>query len=281
MHTFMPLCLLLLGQVPEAVDTRFVQAYPEVKDAMQRTTEQDRAVLLIPGIKIHPFNSTKAAEAVLHDWQRPGSPLVKTLSKDADVFGFGYGQTMCLESIAESPGLAKAIAKLKFMGYKEIVLVGHSAGGLLARVFIEDNPESGVTRVIQICAPNDGSSWARANFTVCKEQEPFLQSLTKKERHKQCLLRDKKKIPESIEFCCVVGVAGAYGDGVVSGICQWSADLQKQGIPAVKLNTAHFTVMRSPQTIEKISEMIREPQPRWTPETVEKMRKSILGEVKK
>src|SRR5262249_53874799 len=157
---------------------------------------------LIHGIRVHPFNSTKAGEASLHDWQKPGSALVKSLARDADVFAYAYGQTAALEKIADAAGLTRAIEKLRFMGYKEIVLVGHSAGGVLARLFVEDHPDSGVTRVVQVCSPNDGSSLANASFSVCKDQEPFLQSLTKKERCKQWALRVEKTIPEKVEFCC-------------------------------------------------------------------------------
>lgn len=273
--------LVFLGGTTDPVETKMVQVHPEFKEGMKRTTAQNRAVMLIAGIKLHPINGAKAAEAIIHDWQKPASPLVKAVGKDADVFAYAYGQTASLETIAEAPAMKRAIAKLKFMGYTEIILVGHSAGGVLARLFVEDHPDSGVTKVIQVCSPNDGSSLAKANFGVRKEQEAFLQSLTKQERCKQSLLREDKRIPDKVEFCCLVGVAGTYGDGVVAGPSQWPPDLQKQGIPAIRLNTAHFTVMRAPQTIDKIGVLIREPQARWTQEKVESMRKSILGELKK
>jgi pimeloyl-ACP methyl ester carboxylesterase len=277
----LPLFLLFLGGTQAGVETKFIQVQPAPgKEGFERTPGQDRAVVLIHGIRLHPFNSTRAAEPIFHDWQQAGSSLVKALGKEADVYAYSYGQTMPIQTIADGPALTRAVGKLKAMGYKEVILVGHSAGGLLARLFVEDHADSGVTKVIQICTPNDGSSWAKANFAVCKDQELFVHSLTKKERCKQCVLREDKKIPEKIGFCCLVGVAGALGDGVVNSHCQWSGDLQKQGIPAMRLNTSHFTVMRSPKTIDKIVELIREPQPRWTPEMVEKMRKSILADLK-
>ncbi|MBI3409327.1 MAG: hypothetical protein HY040_13365 [Planctomycetes bacterium] len=270
-----PACL---GQTPAGVETHFTQVHPPVKDALERSNGQERAVVLIHGIRIHPFNSTKAGEAIFHDWQKAGSSLVRSLGKDADVFAYAYGQTAALETIAGSPAFSRKVAKLRFMGYKEIILVGHSAGGVLARLFVEDHPDSGVTRVIQVCAPNDGSSLASATFSVCKDQEPFLQSLTKKERSKQWALRLEKTIPEKVEFCCLVGVAGTNGDVMVSCQSQWPGDLQKQGIPACRLSTSHFTVMRTPKTIEKIAEAVRERHPRWSAETVEKMRKIVLEE---
>lgn len=270
---FPVLGLCLLG-FPDPVETLFLQVQPEPKSGMEKTAE--RAVLLVHGIRLHPFNSTKVAEARLHSWQRPDSPLVKALGKHADVYSFAYGQNVGLEQIASTPALGKAVAKLKFMGYRDIVLVGHSAGGLLARLFVEDFPESGVTAVVQVCAPNEGSTWAKANFSTAKEQDAFLQSLTRKERTKSCEQRAAKKIPPSLQFVCVVGVAGAYGDGMVSASSQWPADLQKQGIPAVRLNTTHVTVLRAAKTAEKIAQLVCDRHPRWSEEQVKAARKGIL-----
>lgn len=270
------LLLTLVGGA-EPSETKFHQVFPIPRGAMERTPGQTRAVLLLHGLRIHPLNSAKVYEALFHDWQLPGSVLVKALGRDADVFAYAYAQNTRLEKVAQTPTLANAIGKLRFLGYTDIVLVGHSTGGVVARVFVEDHPSAGVTRVIQVCAPNDGSSLANLNFTVAKNQEVFLHSLTKKERLVWNELREDKKIPPQVDFLCVVGASGPHGDGMVSCKSQWSPDLQKQGIPAVRLATTHLTVLRAPKTVEKIAELVRAPHPRWTADKVEAMRKSIVG----
>ncbi len=244
---------------------------------MERTPGRARAVLLIPGLRIHPLNGAKVSEPQFHDWQLSGSVLVKALGHDNDVFAYAYSQNTRVEKIAAAPALAQAVGKLRFLGYSEIVLLGHSTGGVVARQFVEDNPRSGVTRVVQICAPNDGTSWAKLNFGVAKEQEPFLQSLTKKERLVWNELRDDKKIPANVDFLCVVGATGPHGDGMVACVSQWPSDLQKQGIPAIRLATTHVTVLRTPKTAEKIAELVRVEHPRWSTEKVVSLRKTIVG----
>lgn len=269
--------LLTLVGAPEPVEARFHQVYPALRDAMQRTPGRTRAVLLLPGLHIHPLNKPKALEAEFHDWQFPGSTLVKALARDADVFAYTYTQNTPVEKVAEARALANAVGKLRFLGYSEIILLGHSTGGVVARLFVEDHPRGGVTKVIQVCAPNDGSGWAKLNFSVAKEQEAFLQSITKKERLLRSELREDRRIPAEIEFLCVVGALGKNGDGMVACKSQWSPELQKQGIPAVRLATTHFTVLRSPKSVDRICEMVRQDHPRWSADKVQAMRKSILG----
>ena len=280
------LCCILAGGAP-SVETRFHQVHPAAKDKMtlaslerigpmERTPGRTRAVLLVHGIRLHPISNTRVYEPQFHDWQLPGSLLIKSLGRDADVFAYAYGQNTRLETLAAAPSLAQAVGRLRFLGYSEIVLVGHSAGGVMIRLFVEDTPRCGVSKVIQICAPNDGSSWARLNFSVVKDQELLLQSLTRKERLLRNELRAEKRIPADIDFVCVVGGSGSLGDGLIACNSQWPVDLQKQGIPAIRLNTTHLTVMRSPKTVEKIVELVRESHPRWSEDKVQQMRKSIL-----
>ena len=192
------------------------------------------------------------------------------------------------------------IHTLKKMGYAEIVLVGHSAGGVGARHFVEDPPEAGVTKLILVCAPNGGTRWGRATFSVRDAQEAFVRSLSK-EMRKSCLAaRTDKKIPKDVEVVCVVGqvkLPGEFsfsikvgdrnkitidssdwrGDGLVSALAQWPADFQEQGIPVVLLHTTHFTVMDSRSAARRIAELVRESHPRWNAERVAKERERILG----
>src|SRR5215831_8734547 len=118
---------------------------------------KDRAVLLIPGLKIHPLRPALASRPEIHNWQEPNSDLVRTLAPDFDVFAFGYAQTAPLDAVALSPGLRDAVANLKKAGYKDVVLIGHSAGGVIAQLFATNYPDAGVTKVIAVAAPLTGS----------------------------------------------------------------------------------------------------------------------------
>src|SRR5262249_43539858 len=140
-------------------------------------------VVLLHGLKPHPFSKENVTKAIFHGWQLPDSVLVKQLVKEADVYAFAYAQNASVDEVAESPDLSDAVRRLRLRGYTEIVLIGHSAGGLIARQLVEDNPNVGVSKVIQVCAPNGGSSWASLKM-VRSNQFDFLASLTKETRRK-------------------------------------------------------------------------------------------------
>jgi pimeloyl-ACP methyl ester carboxylesterase len=269
----------LLLATPGAVDTQFVQVHPEPIDGLgwRRSVGQWRAVVLLHGLQPHPFDDSKVAQSALRDWQKPGSTLVTALTHHADVFAFAYGQNVALEEIAAEPALRIGIARLRKLGYQEVVLIGHSAGGLVARQFVEDHPTAGVTKVIQVCSPNGGSSWSKLAIGVRHSQEAFMRSLTKEGRQMCLKQRSGKRIPADVEFVCVVGMGAGFGDGVVSCQCQWTEDLQAQGIPAVPLGTTHFRAMRSPECAEKLAELVREPQRRWDAARVSGVRRQLLG----
>jgi hypothetical protein len=134
-----------------------------------------------------------------------------------------------------------------------------------------------VTKVVQVCAPNSGSSWSTLSFAVQKAQEPFLQSLTKAACREFRQSRGDKLVPACVQFVCVVGDGGEYGDGVVRDQSQWAEDLQEQGVPAVRVRTTHFTAMRSRAVAERLAELIRQDCPRCDTDAVAKLKKEILG----
>lgn len=274
------LCVLLVLGAPP-VETEFAQVFPapRVAGLADRSPGQTRAVILLHGLRAHPFKETNVAKPGFQDWQEPRSTLVKTLADVADVYAFAYGQNAAIDSIVQVPALRTSINRLRQIGYREIILVGHSAGGLVARQFVEDFPLAGVTKVIQVCCPNGGSSWGKVKIGVRAAQVAFLDSLTKENRE-QCLKdRNGKKIPEHVEFVCVVGNGGAVGDGVVLSRCQWTEDLQKQGIPAVAVSTNHFLIMRSKEGAQAIAALVREKQIRWDPDRIATTRKHLLGDM--
>jgi hypothetical protein len=130
--------------------------------------------------------------------------------------------------------------------------------------------------VVQICAPNGGSPLA--TLTAPKSQKIFMECLTIDHRKKCMESRAEKKIPESVQFVCiVVKEKNKDTDGVVPCLNQWTTDLQKQGIPALCVIGGHREVVRDPKLIDAISAALREPQERWPAPRIEKARKEIFG----
>jgi hypothetical protein len=255
-----------------AVEARFEQVHPapggEARAAaFERSPGCERAVVLLQGLKLHPFSARNATRAELHSWQRPGSAMVEAMRSEADVFAFAYGQTVPLEEIACLEVLAQGLAAVKALGYPQLVLVGHSAGGLIARHFVEDCPGAGVTKVIQVCSPNTGSVCAGAEWTVRANQEPFLRSLTRAWRRQILLERAGKEIPPALEFVCVIADGAGIGDWVVADHSQWPVDLRAEGVPAERLIATHATIFTR-RGARACAELVARPLPRWSPEEV-------------
>ena len=108
------------------------------------------AVVLVHGLRASTVLDQHAHELWPHDWQRPDSTLVQALAADADVYAVTYTQDAAVHDIARSPVFLEAMGGLPEDTYEDIVLVGHSAGGLLSRWFVEDHPDSGITGVVQL-----------------------------------------------------------------------------------------------------------------------------------
>jgi hypothetical protein len=277
MTSWLPTFCLLLATPAVAVDTHFVQVAP-IASPLQgpvivRSAGQNRAVVLLEGLHLFLFKHKLATRADdLRVWQQPKSVLVHTLVKESDVFAFTYAQNAPVTDVANQPALEESVRRLRQAGYTEVVLVGFSAGGVVAREFVEDHPAAGVTRVIQVCAPNVGSPLARVKVGVGAAQEPFVQSLSKQARAHELEGRRDKRIPDDIEFVCVVGNGLVYSDGVVSTRSQWPEDLQIQGVPAVPLGTEHWEALHGQRAAQVIARLVRDPQPRWDPAMVSSMR---------
>jgi pimeloyl-ACP methyl ester carboxylesterase len=261
--------------------TEVVQVAPHVRpEADGKPTElkktKDKAAFLVHGLMLHPIRPVKATLPDPHEWQQPRSNLVKNLADDFDIFSFGYAQTTPLDAVASTPGMRNGVARLKEAGYKEIVLIGHSAGGLIIRQFVERFPDAGVTKVVQVAAPNYGSDLATINVGLPKPQVSFIKSLAPTPR---TLVADaSEKIPEKIDFCVVVcKLWGVQTDSLVVLDSQWSKDLQKQGVPAVLVAINHFDAMKAPHAVSTIGELAREKLVRWNPEQVESCRTILFG----
>jgi triacylglycerol esterase/lipase EstA (alpha/beta hydrolase family) len=267
---------------PDSIDMRFVQVAPPGRDAaLVRSAGQERAIVLIHGLVPHPINNSNVATPDLSGWERPGSTLVTTLAPLGDVFALGYAQNAAIDDIAKSSALSWNVNRLRTLGYCDIVLIGHSAGGLIARYFVEDTAGGGgVTKVIQVSPPNGGSSWGKRTVAVRQSQEVFLTSLSKEARQVALRERSGKSIPVEVQFVCVLCAMGLGGDGVVRSDLQWTPDLQRQGVPALCLLSTHVTAMRSKAVAQRLAELVAEPQPRWSPLQISNAREAILGKEK-
>jgi pimeloyl-ACP methyl ester carboxylesterase len=269
-------CSLMLAGTP-TIESLCQQVAPVPADAKwARSADKMQAVVLIHGFYLH-FKDKNVPRAALRPWQNADSALVKALAKSADVFVFAYGQNASVDTITNDSKLADNIAELRKLGYKDIVLVGHSAGGLIARQFVEDHPDAGVTKVVQVCAPNGGSPLA--GFQGPKSQQAFMACLTEKGRQ-QCMKdRSAKQIPAKIQFVCVVarGDGNVGTDGVVPCVNQWTADLQKQGIPAIGILGDHRQIVRDARIAQALADVIGERHTRWTTERIEQAKKEIFG----
>jgi pimeloyl-ACP methyl ester carboxylesterase len=270
------LVLATAGMIPQAelVPQKFEQTFPERK-IFTRSEGQERAIILIHGFRVRLLRDEDDLPT-LRSWQEPDSRLVKELGKNGDVYSFAYGQTMAVDRIAERSDLLRYVGHLRELGYRSIVIVGHSAGGLIARQLVEDYPRCGVTRVIQVCSPNAGSSWAKVGVTRPKQQD-FLESLTEESRLNHLRNRTTVTLPAGVEFVCVVGTGAITGDGVVGLSSQWSSDLQEQAVPVYAVKATHREAIRGAAAAKLLSRLIHEPQPRWTSSMVEEARKQILG----
>lgn len=259
------------------IATRFEQLSPSMEglDRAVRTSGKDRALVLLHGLRAHVLDGSRAYRPYFDSWQAPHSTLVRALVELGDVYGFSYGQNGCLDEVSGHADLAKGMARLKGMGYKEIVLVGHSVGGVIARQFVEDHPKAGVTQVVQVCSPNTGACLAHVGFVVREKQAAFLESITPQARMVSTARRDKR-VPEQVRFTCLVGTYGTWGDCALTCYSQWPADLQEQGVAAYPVRVNHHTCMETDCVARKLAEVIASPAERWRPDEVAGMRRVLF-----
>ncbi len=273
LSTFTLTCTLAFAGGP-AIDSICTQVAP-ANDKWTRSPNQKQAVVLIHGYYVHVFDKS-VAKPQLRSWQSANGPLVKEIGKNADVYVFAYGQNAALDAIVKDSKLSANVAELRKLGYSDIVLVGHSAGGLIARHFVEDFPDAGVTKVLQVCSPNGGSPLA--SLSAAKSQKPFLDCLSTDHRKKCMEQRAGKKIPDGVQFICLIAKEkNKDTDGVVPCASQWTADLHKQGIPAVCVVGGHRDVLRDAKLAVTVAELVNGNHERWPAERIEKVKKEIFG----
>lgn len=245
----------------------------------QRTRVQDgpegtrQAVVLVHGLRATTVLEQHAHDLFLHDWQRPDSTLVNALAESADVYAVAYTQDAPVHEIAASPVFLGAMGGLPAGDYDDVVLVGHSAGGLLSRWFVEDHPDAGITGVVQLCAPNDGSGWARLYGAGRISHEQFIQSLSDKD---VTAGREGKTVPADVDFLVAICDGAGVGDGVVADERQWPEDLRRQGIAAVQVPTLHFTATRGRLQAARIASWVAGDHPRLSPAAVQELADQVL-----
>jgi hypothetical protein len=280
---FLTLTAVLFFPLAQSVElpTAVWQVAPHVKAEfdgqkvpMQKT--KTRAVILIHGLMLHPILVEKATRTELHDWQLAKNDLTKALAPDFDVYAFSYAQTTPVDVVASCPGLISFVQKVREAGYQEIILIGHSAGGVVCRQFVERYPKAGVTKVIQVAAPNGGSELAQISFGVPRLQASFVKSLAPPLR--TTIAKESPPLPKDLEFCCVVcKLRGVQNDTLVTTESQWSPDLRKQGIPATLVLINHFEALKAPHAVSAINELAREKLVRWDETQTDQAREVLYG----
>src|SRR5947209_20549958 len=86
-----------LMTAPAPVPAAFVQVAPAVIDGahvFQRSPDRYRAVVVVHGLRPHPFREGPVTMADLSFWEEPNGPLVRRLGQESDVFAFSYGQNV-------------------------------------------------------------------------------------------------------------------------------------------------------------------------------------------
>jgi pimeloyl-ACP methyl ester carboxylesterase len=267
------------------VRTRFVQVGPEAPGGeILRSPGQKRALVLVHGLRygiweliFPPKYPCSAPEPT--DWLKPNSRAVKALAREGDVFAFSYGQDVPITEVARAPLLLHKVRELRWAGYTEVVLIGHSAGGIVVRQFVEDHPDAGVTKVVQVCAPNGGASLTVLARFVVREPglKPFIDSLGPMSRESDLRARAGKKLPAGTQFVCVLGASWGKTDGVVNWSSTWCECLQKQNIPFERVERDHTPVMYKEDSIKVLCRLVREPQPRWRAAEVARGWRELFG----
>ena len=277
MFPSMPALVVAFASPVVTLPTGMWQVAPDNPTPPWIVTRKERAVMLVHGLRIHPLRPNLAAHALKYEWQEPKSELVKALGRESDVFAFGYAQTVPLDEVPHCAGFRQAVADLRAAGYREIILIGHSAGGVICRLFVENYPDAGVSKVLEVSAPNTGSEIAetlRGGFT--RIQAPFIQSIAPPARIEATRLSRKLLSPKVEMACIVCKVKRIEGDGMVPLASQWPDDLQQQGIPAVLLAMNHFETMSSSTGAKVLTGLVRDKITRWSPEQIDQARKVLF-----
>jgi len=254
---------------------------PAVKDRaalVEFKPTHKKAVVLVHGLLPRPLHPELAEVPEPHNWQKPTVEVVKILAEEFDVFGMSYAQTLPVDLVPLSKEFREGIATLKKLGYTQIVLVGHSAGGVLVRRFVELFPDAGVTKIIMVGTPHLGSGWTNfpARF-IPKQQSRFIESLS--ESYRIEATKCAPPLSEKLEACCVVcKLPRLKSDTIVGLRSQWPEDLQNQGIPVILAQCNHFEAMTSLEIAKTIAEAAKNRVIRWNKDDTDRARKVLFGE---
>lgn len=237
---------------------------------------RQKAVLCIPGLYPHPIQPSKALAPEKHPWFEPRAPLLAALAPDFDVYALGYAQTLPLDAVASSSGMRSAVARLKRAGYREIVLIGHSAGGIVAHQFAERYPDSGVTKIIPVAAPYLGSDLAEIGFGLPKTQVAYIKSIAPQPRREATALLTP--LPKHIDICCVsCKITYLTNDILVNLESQWPPEVRRHGIPTTLVGVNHFDALKAPQAVEQVTLLAKSRLTRWNEEDVARAEKVLFG----
>ncbi|MEW6620657.1 MAG: alpha/beta fold hydrolase [bacterium] len=212
---------------------------------------------------------TKEKPAVTYDETKPNAPQNKVVKHYLEAFDYGgedtVGSTKALkgnytELVEEIEKVLKAYYGEDKWQEGKLILVGHSQGGLIARDYLQRNPDNAkyIKRLVTIGTPHYGSHWL-ANISAMAMQDPSLSPGTKPNwlgkiikafdqtfrnnikavERGDAAVKDllpnseylkelnRLSIPKDIEYVCLVGQVAIPGppftcdsDGIVMGYSQ-------------------------------------------------------------
>lgn len=232
------------------------------KNPIQKNSQH--AIVLIHGFNTnHIHNSEKYDELLRDSWQNRDSKIVQRVASYGDVFSIVYTQNRFVDHIADFGRFHTLMRRLRDAGYKNITIIGSSAGGVIGRLFVENFPESKISRIIQVAAPNRGTPAANlgnigGGIGLIDNEDflEFLESLEPGTRKEISRSRQDKKIPDDVEFVSLIGTAIAGGDGVIGYQSAWPASIRDQGLPGVSAAAVHSYHMNNDHVIDWIEQII-------------------------
>lgn len=149
-----------------------------------------------------------------------------------------------LQSIAE--------VKKQFPKDEDVILIGHSLGGVLATLIAAEK-DSRVKKLLTISSPLGGSSTARA-FSWLPGSPRLLRDISQNSDY----IKRIAKMKLDIDTTCIISISGhlnlsiEQNDSVVSIESQMALKFGKK----VKINASHFEVLLHPETTSVIKSLL-------------------------
>ena len=210
---------------------------------------EKKPVLFVHGISGTPINFKEMISNIDRDVYQP--------------WVFQYPSGLRLDGIAA--GLNYEIEQLREKyGFKKIILIAHSMGGLISRTYIQryqNNENSVVERYISISSPYGGHDLAV--FGVREETKSFVAAwvdMVPGSKFQERMYSSKLKVP----FYLIYGNYSKLknkpkkGDGTVSLKSMLQPDVVEDAVKIYEFDEDHMSILRSGEVFDTIVGIVRE-----------------------